>query len=114
MIVGATQYVVTVVGGDCVSPIPPTTLDRMRAKFRRRWVPLTVGVVMTGVTVNAWIQAGTRVMAILLLILIAYIVVWMFTGVTATKAVVQHVAHPKRQVEAQRVRIQIEAAEGKR
>jgi hypothetical protein len=64
----------------------------VRSFVRRRRLALTVGVV-------------AAVGCAIVLVSIAR---------TTDALVVQHVADPKRQVEAQRVRIQIEAAEGKR
>jgi hypothetical protein len=86
----------------------------MRAKFRRHWVALTVGVVLAGLTVNAWVQAGSAAILVLALAAVGCAIVLVSIARTTDALVVQHVADPKRQVEAQRVRIQIEAAEGKR
>lgn len=87
-------------GGDVV---------RRRIRFRRPgWLQTVVFVVLAGLMVNAWVQAGTKAMVVVVLAAVGCAVTVLGSAYTTGTLVVRHAQDPRRQVESSRARIQIE------
>lgn len=81
---------------------------RVMARRAKVWLPAAA---LAGLTVNAWIQAGTAALLILAMAGIGCAVAVVIPGYLSGAVVVKHAQHPDRQVEAGRARRAIEAAE---
>lgn len=103
-------------GGDLVALAGPVRLPvrdhrggrAVRRYLRRRRLRLAVTAVMTGLTVNAWIQAGGSAMLVLLLAATGCIFAVAFTATTAGYCAAKHSLQTRQAIQAASARGQIE------
>lgn len=82
---------------------------KRRIRFRRPgWLQIAVITVLTALTVNAWIQAGTKAMVVIFLAAAGCLATVLGSAYTTGTLVVKHALDPRRKVEAAAARIQIE------